>query len=85
MQGASNNQSLPATFWLLFRKIIKLHTQQHDKRLVIGPWEQWRSQEIVRGGANPGGLRDRSPPLGSKGEAPVGVSGRSPQTLTTLL
>ena len=30
---------------------------------------------------SPGGLRDGSPPLGSRGEAPVGVWGEAPQKL----
>ena len=35
------------------------------------------------GGAEPGDLGDGSPPAGSRGRAPVGVWGQSPQKLTT--
>ena len=36
---------------------------------------QLRRQEFSFGGYSLGGLRDRSPPVGFKGEAPIGVSG----------
>jgi hypothetical protein len=37
---------------------------------------------MLREGKNTGGLGDGSPPTGSRGRAPVGVWGRSPQKLT---
>jgi len=37
--------------------------------------EQWRRQGVGVGGAKIGGLGDGSPPVGSRGEAPVGGLG----------
>ena len=38
-------------------------------------WKQGRRWKFVAGGPRLGGLRDGSPPVGSRGEAPVGGSG----------